>query len=231
MSSKKVCKDCGPDARRRPAPHPGPRCATHHREYEKSLHPEGLICTKCRAIKPATSFSNDSSRTTGKYPYCKACQNRYMIERAVQDPSAVTNGHHCPLCDAEIRGHSNRRYCSNYCKNRVASLRKQYGMTVEQYRKLVDATGGRCPICRKRVRKWVVEHNHLTGEVTGVVCTRCNVGLLAYSNHDVEVARGLLRYLEDPPALKILGQPIVVPEDPEGKLRGKSQLHKKWGRE
>ncbi|MEU6674844.1 endonuclease domain-containing protein [Streptomyces sp. NPDC046925] len=35
MPSKKPrCKDCPPDSRR-PAPNPGPRCATHHREEKK----------------------------------------------------------------------------------------------------------------------------------------------------------------------------------------------------
>lgn len=29
MAAKRVCKDCGGGTR--PAPHPGPRCATHHR--------------------------------------------------------------------------------------------------------------------------------------------------------------------------------------------------------
>lgn len=32
----KFCKDCAPDARpKRPAPYPGPRCATHSREHRK----------------------------------------------------------------------------------------------------------------------------------------------------------------------------------------------------
>ena len=30
----KKCKDCPPESKR-PAPHPGPRCATHHRMYRK----------------------------------------------------------------------------------------------------------------------------------------------------------------------------------------------------
>ena len=34
-SKRKVCKDCGPESKR-PAPHPGPRCATHHREIVKA---------------------------------------------------------------------------------------------------------------------------------------------------------------------------------------------------
>lgn len=218
------CKDCG--AGNRPAPYPGPRCATHHREHEKSLHPDGLICTKCKKVKPSTSFSNDSSRTSGKFPYCKSCQNKYMTGRPVQDPGARPNGRTCPLCDAEIRGHANRRYCSNYCKDRTKSVKTKYGLDVEQYRSLIDATGGRCPICEKRVRKWVVEHNHFTNEVTGVVCTRCNVGVLAYSNHDIDTVRRLLAYLEDPPARTI--GPLYAPDDPDGKLRGKSKLHGTW---
>lgn len=37
MAPKKrvVCKDCPPSKRPRPAPYPGPRCATHHRESRK----------------------------------------------------------------------------------------------------------------------------------------------------------------------------------------------------
>jgi hypothetical protein len=30
------CKDCGPGGRARPAPFPGPRCATHHREVTRA---------------------------------------------------------------------------------------------------------------------------------------------------------------------------------------------------
>lgn len=35
LNAFKVCKDCPPDSKR-PAPHPGPRCATHHREVTKA---------------------------------------------------------------------------------------------------------------------------------------------------------------------------------------------------
>lgn len=31
---KRFCRDC-PEGSKRPAPHPGPRCATHHREVAK----------------------------------------------------------------------------------------------------------------------------------------------------------------------------------------------------
>lgn len=35
-SGERKCKDCGEAARRRPAPHPGPRCATHWRVAKKT---------------------------------------------------------------------------------------------------------------------------------------------------------------------------------------------------
>lgn len=34
--SPRRCKDCPPDAPVRPAPNPGPRCATHHRVFKKA---------------------------------------------------------------------------------------------------------------------------------------------------------------------------------------------------
>lgn len=37
MPKARICKDCLPDLPRpRPAPHPGPRCATHHRAKKKA---------------------------------------------------------------------------------------------------------------------------------------------------------------------------------------------------
>lgn len=32
---RKSCKECGPGSKR-PAPHPGPRCTTHHRAFRKA---------------------------------------------------------------------------------------------------------------------------------------------------------------------------------------------------
>jgi hypothetical protein len=36
LEKRRVCKDCPPGSRR-PAPHPGPRCATHHRERKRAV--------------------------------------------------------------------------------------------------------------------------------------------------------------------------------------------------
>lgn len=183
-------------------------------------------CKKCRKVKPASGFSRDASRSEGRFPYCVPCQAVGVAK--FQDPEDDLNGFVCPLDDVPIRGHVNRRFCSTTCKDRVSALRKKYSLGVVDYRRMVDDTGGRCPICAQRVTTWQVDHNHATRLTTGVVCINCNTGSLAYSGHDVEYVRRLLAYLTETPA-KRLGIVAVAPETTEANRP--SQLHRTWGRQ
>jgi len=64
-------------------------------------------------------------------------------------------------------------------KNPGARFAK-YGLTVEGYAQMYVAQHGRCAICRDRDRSaagLVVDHNHGTGRVRGLLCARCNSGL------------------------------------------------------
>jgi hypothetical protein len=49
-----------------------------------------------------------------------------------------------------------------------------YGLTVEA---LEAMTGKDCPICLAPFGKMVVDHDHETGGVRGVICGNCNTGL------------------------------------------------------
>jgi hypothetical protein len=118
-----------------------------------------------------------------------------------------------------VQGHANRRYCSIACKDRVKSLITNYGLTVQQYRKLIAAAGGVCPICQQSTEQWHVDHDHTTGKVTGVVCNSCNIGALARTFHDPAFIRRLLDYVENPPAGPLAAQ-AVNPRPP--------QLHAMW---
>lgn len=180
-------------------------------------------CLRCHEMRPNDAFSCDRRRASGKYPWCKRCQAEYAVARSKQDESDKLNGRHCPLCDTAIRGKAIRRYCSSYCKNRAMSLSKNFRLTVPQYRSLVDATGGECPICEQPTSKWHVDHDHSTGLVTGVVCAGCNVGALARTFHDVEFVKRLLGYLEQTPASR-LGIEAVADE----RRHQPAQLHRMW---
>lgn len=176
-------------------------------------------CKKCRKVRPISRFSRDASRPSGFFPWCMDCQKTSTSK--FQNPDDQLNGHVCALCDTPVRGHANRRFCSETCRNRVAGLRKRFNLDVADYRRLVEATGGRCPICQKRATQWHVDHDHTTGLVTGVVCGGCNVGPLAYSLHSIELVERLLAYLRETPAVRLGIVAIANRDEP-------SLLHKRW---
>lgn len=59
------------------------------------------------------------------------------------------------------------------------ALKRKYGVTPEDVEGMRVAQGDRCMICQKK-RKLVVDHNHNTNKVRGLLCSKCNiaVGLL-----------------------------------------------------
>jgi Recombination endonuclease VII len=61
-------------------------------------------------------------------------------------------------------------------------LKKKYGLTPDQYQKLLDETNGKCPVCKRpfNAKGPVVDHCHSTGIVRGLICSNCNIaeGLL-----------------------------------------------------
>lgn len=64
-------------------------------------------------------------------------------------------------------------------KERRRRLRK-YGLTDEQYAEMLDQQDGRCAICRTDdygIKGPQIDHCHDTGQVRGLLCNRCNLGI------------------------------------------------------
>ena len=70
---------------------------------------------------------------------------------------------------------------------RNIELKKNFGITLEQYNEMLDSQGGVCAICgnvettvnhnTKKVQNLSVDHCHTTGKVRGLLCNLCNTGL------------------------------------------------------
>ncbi len=74
-----------------------------------------------------------------------------------------------------------------------------YGLSLEEYDILLLAQGGVCAICGKsqsgkRKMRLCVDHSHKTGQVRGLLCEKCNVGLGSFRD-DPELLVRAARYL------------------------------------
>lgn len=73
--------------------------------------------------------------------------------------------------------------------NKRNDLKSMYGVTLEWYRQKLEEQQNRCAICGREEVMVIkgsrvllaVDHDHATGKVRGLLCTRCNrgMGLLA----------------------------------------------------
>lgn len=109
-------------------------------------------------------------------------------------------------------------------------IERKYGLSEAGYRALYKAQGGRCYVCRKasgKARLLGVDHDHLTGEVRGLVCTgslnamTCNRLIAIYSRQ--ALIRAVRMLSDPPPAREVLlalqrGEepPSLVAETPAG---------------
>lgn len=93
----------------------------------------------------------------------------------------------------------------------LAHVERTYGLKPSEYRALYRAQGGRCYVCRKasgKSRRLGVDHDHLTGEVRGLVCTgslsamTCNRLIAIYSRAALLRAAAMLS--DPPPARAVL---------------------------
>lgn len=55
-------------------------------------------------------------------------------------------------------------------------LKLRYGITEQDYNEMAEEQEHACLICGEQ-KKLVVDHNHDTGEVRGLLCDRCNLRL------------------------------------------------------
>lgn len=67
---------------------------------------------------------------------------------------------------------------------------ERYDMTHADFAARKKAQGGVCAICEK-ARKLVVDHDHETGKVRGLLCNQCNTALGLFKDDTVSLARAV----------------------------------------
>jgi hypothetical protein len=108
-------------------------------------------CAKCGVEKPLGDFHRQPSGSHGRHSYCKTCYNK------------------------KYRG-VKRKPISKEARSRQ-NLKTRYGLEPWQVKKILEAQGGVCAICKKEPKRACVDHDHKTGKVRGILCHQCNIKL------------------------------------------------------
>jgi hypothetical protein len=109
----------------------------------------------------------------------------------------------------ELRRNSHPMSCSAYKPPNWSGferedniIRKQYGISMQQFTKLLASQGGGCAICKKPMetirRRMNIDHCHETNEVRGILCSGCNTGL-GHLGDNVAGLQRAIAYLQNPP--------------------------------
>ena len=128
------------------------------------------VCCKCGEAQP--HYVVKSGPRKGKaYSWCKPCANRYNR--------------------AQFQKHKD-----NWQQTRKAYHRLwKYGITLDEYETLLQSTNGECQVCNQ-IRPLVLDHDHETGKVRGILCAKCNSALGLFGD-SVANLKQAIAYLEE----------------------------------
>lgn len=78
-------------------------------------------------------------------------------------------------------------------RKRDSNLRQRYGITSAQYEELLRRQDGMCATC-SRESELVVDHCHVTKDVRGLLCGKCN-SALGFVGENINILVAMVNYL------------------------------------
>lgn len=95
-----------------------------------------------------------------------------------------------------------RHYYSHEAQQKInrrikyfVNLPYKYGISEEDYNRILSKQDGKCAICKKPLDRPYVDHNHITKCARGLLCKNCNFGLGQFKDSP-EILRKASEYLE-----------------------------------
>jgi dCMP deaminase len=137
------------------------------------------ICGDC-----SVTFSNGNPRKCKDGVIrCKKCRNKKQRLNFIEK-HGTTPG---------------KKYGPKYRdKTRDRALMTNYGISQEDYLRILEQQGGGCAICKalpeSESRNFPIDHDHSTGKVRGILCTRCNM-ILGQFKDNIANMRSAASYL------------------------------------
>jgi hypothetical protein len=156
-------------------------------------------CVQCQRVVNIKKTDLDPTRVNKKAERHHARRTAYETGQTTYVPAEpCKQGHtlrwvstnNCVQCDADAR-------VRHKISGKLARIKKEYGLTREQYFALVDKQGGRCAICAEQPDSHFslhIDHCHDTNVVRGLLCQQCNQALGLFKE-DAMLMQSAINYL------------------------------------
>jgi Recombination endonuclease VII len=127
----------------------------------------------------------------GKQYRCNPCRSRWQREWRLKHPERAR---------AIVRNYQKNHPETVKACDRSNHLRRTYGITPEQYDRLLIEQGGVCAICGSKEsggpgKNFHVDHDHFHNRVRGLLCCNCNF-VIGHSIDNPWRLRAAANYLE-----------------------------------
>ena len=162
------------------------------------------ICPICQQSR---SYKSRQGLLKGLKKPCRACTN--SIKQGGSGLSYDEAGIRlCRNCSVSMTKGTYYEYNKTICKScshtvtaeyiRSTYKFKKYSIDQEQYNELLVKQGDACAICKTSFDDNTttrIDHDHITGEVRGLLCHYCNVGL-GHFKDNIEFLTESIKYLK-----------------------------------
>lgn len=132
------------------------------------VSPETKWCPGCKSDHPQSEFGPNPSEPTGLAVYCRAFM-RARYQETKQDRPWHTR-----------------------------HIERTYGISIDEYNRILMEQHGTCAICcgvPKGRKSLAVDHDHTTGQVRGLLCEKCNIGIGSFKD-DPMLMQTAIAYLK-----------------------------------
>ena len=143
------------------------------------------ICKKCGVEKSSDEFYKEKRVKDGLQARCIECCKAAAKDAFERNPEPYRE---------------RARAAHNYAERRARMLMQSYGMTPQDYTDLFEKQNGCCAICKTEesghnvTDHLLVDHDHETNKVRGLLCSSCNL-MLGKAHDSVDILTRAINYL------------------------------------
>jgi hypothetical protein len=170
----------------------------HLKQYRDDNREKLIKYEKERYIKnkPQKTIYDKEYRAKNKV---KINEHQKKYNKANKEKIKTRTKKHYDMNKKRLRKYSAEYYAKHKETYRKYKLKKEFGITIDDYDAMLIKQNNCCSICHNKFKSnkdTHIDHNHTTMKVRGLLCGNCNRGI-GYLRDDINILKEAIKYLKD----------------------------------